>query len=116
MKSSRTRKRKERASFCPECCERTRVLQEKNKTVRHYRKPNIKTETPFLRLGDGRFCLTERGFLKEIIPFLRTNDFLKRLLCYAREVASSVSEKTVGMFGGRTQVSLTGLKEAMGER
>ena len=32
-----------------------------------------------------------------------TFDFLKSLLCSAREVASSVSEKTVGLFGGRTQ-------------
>ena len=36
-----------------------------------------------------------------------TNNFLKSLLCYAREVASSNSEKTVGSFGGRTQFAPT---------
>ena len=42
-----------------------------------------------------------------------TFDFLKSLLCFAREVASSGSGKTVGSFVGRPQVSPTEWYEAV---
>ena len=41
--------------------------------------------------------------------FSSTYNFLKSLLCFAREVASSDSEKTVGSFCGRTQFAPTEL-------
>ena len=39
----------------------------------------------------------------EAVNLSSTCDFLKSLLCFAREVASSVSEEDGGFVGGRTQ-------------
>ncbi len=56
----------------------------------------------FRTVGDA--CpYSENAFVISI-----TFDFLKSLLCFAREVASSVSEKSVGSFCGRTQFAPTG--------